>query len=217
MLDRIIHYSVRGRLLVVLAFLGVLGLGTYAYRQMPVDDFPDISPIMVPIFAEAHGMAPEEIERLVAYPIEASMNGLPDITQIKSTSAFGMAVVYVYFRDDVDIYFARQLVAERLAAAMNDLPEMHDPPTLGPISTGLGQVFLYYLTLDPGADTQGKPPDAYLREVNDCASTSCVQYAENPETIQFFNNGLAEMWVYLVVSEATGNFVMDLALTFTAT
>jgi cobalt-zinc-cadmium resistance protein CzcA len=167
MLERIIHYSVRGRLLVLLAFIGVLGFGTYTYRQMPVDAFPDISPIMVPVFAEAHGLAPEEIERLVAYPIEASMNGLPDVTQIKSTSAFGMAVVYVYFRDDVDIYFARQLVAERLAAAMNALPEMHDPPTLGPISTGLGQVFLYYLTLDPGADTHGKPLDAYLREIND--------------------------------------------------
>ncbi|MHC4767066.1 MAG: efflux RND transporter permease subunit, partial [Planctomycetota bacterium] len=167
MFDRLIRASVRGRLLVLLAFVSVVAYGVYSYRRMPVDAFPDISPIMVPIFAEAHGMAPEEIERLIAYPIEASMNGLPDVTQIKSTSAFGMAVVYVYFRDDVDIYFARQLVAERLAAAMNDLPEMHDPPTLGPISTGLGQVFLYYLTLEPGADTQGKPPDAYLREVND--------------------------------------------------
>jgi cobalt-zinc-cadmium resistance protein CzcA len=167
MLDSIIHHSVRGRVLVLLAFIGVLGLGAFAYRRMPVDAFPDISPVMVPIFAEAHGMAPEEIERLIAYPIEASMSGLPDVTQIKSTSAFGMAVVYVYFRDDVDIYFARQLVAERLAAAMNDLPEMHDPPTLGPISTGLGQVFLYYLTLDPDADTHGKPADAYLREIND--------------------------------------------------
>jgi cobalt-zinc-cadmium resistance protein CzcA len=167
MFDRLIQASVRGRLLVLLVFVSVVAYGVHSYRQMPVDAFPDISPIMVPIFAEAHGMAPEEIERLIAYPIEASMNGLPDVTQIKSTSAFGMAVVYVYFRDDVDIYFARQLVAERLAAAMNDLPEMHDPPTLGPISTGLGQVFLYYLTLDPGADTQGKPPDAYLREVND--------------------------------------------------
>ncbi len=167
MLDRIIQSSVRGRLLVLIIFMGIIAYGGYAYRTMPVDAFPDVSPVMVPIFAEAHGMAPEEIERLIAYPLEASMNGLPDVTQIKSTSAFGMAVVYVYFEDDVDIYFARQLVAERLAAAMNDLPEMHDPPALGPISTGLGQVFLYYLTIDPGTDTHGKPPDAYLREIND--------------------------------------------------
>jgi cobalt-zinc-cadmium resistance protein CzcA len=152
---------------VVLLLIGVIAYGAHAYRRMPVDAFPDVSPIMVPVFAEAHGMAPEEVERLITFPIEAAMNGLPDVTQIKSTSAFGMAVIYVYFEDDVDIYFARQLVAERLAGAMNDLPEMHDPPALGPISTGLGQVFLYYLTLDEDADTGGKERDTYLREVND--------------------------------------------------
>jgi heavy metal efflux system protein len=167
MFDSLIRASVRGRLLVVLALTGVIAYGAYAYQRMPVDAFPDISPIMVPIFAEAHGMAPEEVERLITFPIEAAMNGLPDVTQIKSTAAFGMTVIYVYFEDDVDIYFARQLVAERLAGAMNDLPEMHDPPTLGPISTGLGQIFLYYLTLDEGVDTGGKDRDTYLREVND--------------------------------------------------
>ncbi len=167
MFDTLIRTSVRQRLLVMMAFAGIIAYGVYAYQHTPVDAFPDISPIMVPVFAEAHGIAPEEVERLIAYPIEAAMNGLPKVTQIKSTSAFGMAVIYVYFEDDVDIYFARQLVAERLAAAMNDLPEMHDPPTLGPISTGLGQVFLYYLTLEPGTDTDGKDPDTYLREIND--------------------------------------------------
>ncbi|MFC1707799.1 efflux RND transporter permease subunit, partial [Planctomycetota bacterium] len=167
MLDALIRVAVRGRLLVLLAFVGTVAYGIQAYRTMPVDAFPDISPIMVPVFAEAHGMAPEEIERLITFPIEAAMNGLPKVRQIKSTSAFGMAVIYVYFEDDVDVYFARQLVAERLAGAMSDLPEMHDPPVLGPISTGLGQVFLYYLTLEPGADTRGKPADAYLREIND--------------------------------------------------
>ena len=127
----------------------MLGVGVYQYQRMPVDAFPDISPIMVPVFAEGHGMAPEEIERLITYPIESAMNGLPGVTQIKSTSAFGMAVVYVYFEDSTDIYFARQLVAERLASVMAELPEMDEPPTLGPISTGLGQIFLYYLEADP--------------------------------------------------------------------
>ena len=150
-----------------MGFLAVIALGVYRYSDMPVDAFPDISPTMVPVFAEAHGMAPEEIERLITYPIESAMNGLPGVRQIKSTSAFGMAVIYVYFEDDVNIYFARQLVAERLAGAMSDLPEMHDPPTLGPISTGLGQIFMYYLTMDESVDTEGKAPDLYLRELND--------------------------------------------------
>ena len=95
------------------------------------------------------------------------MNGLPGVTQIKSTSAFGMAVIYIYFKEDVDIYFARQLVGQRLSSAIPDLPEMHEPPTLGPISTGLGQIFLYYLTLDENVDTGCKDPNTYLREIND--------------------------------------------------
>ena len=165
--ERLIDVSLRTHGLVVVALLAVIGYGVYAYTEMPVDAFPDISPIMVPVFAEAHGMAPEEVERLITYPIETAMNGLPDVTQIKSTSAFGMAVIYVYFEDDTDIYFARQLVAERLAAAMNDLPEMHDPPALGPISTGLGQIFIYYLTADETVDTEGKDANTYLRELND--------------------------------------------------
>ncbi len=168
MIDRIIESALRLPGLVVLIVVAVIGLGLYQYKRMPVDAFPDISPIMVPVFAEAHGMAPEEVERLITYPIESAMNGLPKVRQIKSTSAFGMAVIYVYFEDDTDIYFARQLVAERMAGAMAELPEMHDPPALGPISTGLGQIFLYYLTMDAAkVDTGGKDPNTYLRELND--------------------------------------------------
>ncbi|MBC8205940.1 MAG: efflux RND transporter permease subunit [Kiritimatiellaeota bacterium] len=166
-MNQLIEFSLRVRGLVVAVMIGVIVFGVYSYRQMAVDAFPDISPVMVPVFAEAHGMAPEEVERLITFPIENTMNGLPDVTQIKSTSAFGMAVVYVYFKDGTDIYFARQLVAERMAAAMADLPEMHEPPKLGPISTGLGQIFIYYLTLDETTDTEGKEPDVYLRELND--------------------------------------------------
>jgi cobalt-zinc-cadmium resistance protein CzcA len=158
---------IKARALVLLAVVGIIGWGIFEYNRMPVDAFPDISPIMVPVFVEGHGMAPEEIERLITYPIETAMNGLPGVTQIKSTSAFGMAVVYVYFKDNVDIYFARQLVAERLASATAELPEMEEPPTLGPISTGLGQIFIYYLTLEEGIETDGKDPNTYLREIND--------------------------------------------------
>jgi cobalt-zinc-cadmium resistance protein CzcA len=167
MIERIINAVLQNRGLVVLVLLGVTGLGIYEYRQLDVEAFPDISPIMVPVFAEAEGMAPEEVEQLITYPIETAMNGLPDVTLIKSTSAFGMAVVYVYFTDDTDIYFARQLVSERLTAAAADLPALNEPPVLGPISTGLGQIFLYYLELDEWADTEGLDTLTYLRDVND--------------------------------------------------
>jgi len=167
MIEKMIESSLRQRMLVLIAVLVIVGLGIYHYGKLPIDAFPDISPIMVPIFAEAHGMAPEEVERLITFPIESAMNGLPGVTQVKSTSAFGLAVIYVYFEDDVDIYFARQIVSERLSGAMADLPELHEPPMLGPISTGLGQIFIYYLTLEDGAETQGKAPLTYLREIND--------------------------------------------------
>jgi cobalt-zinc-cadmium resistance protein CzcA len=161
------EYAIRNRLLIVVLLIGVVIAGISQFRRLPTDAFPDISPVMVPVFAEAHGMAPEEIERLITFPIESAMNGLPRVRLIKSTSAFGMAVVYVYFEDDVDIYFARQIVAERLAGAAAELPEMHEQPGLGPISTGLGEVLMYYLTADSTVDSEGKPLDTYLREIND--------------------------------------------------
>ncbi|MFC1850824.1 efflux RND transporter permease subunit [candidate division CSSED10-310 bacterium] len=167
MINSVVEIAVKQRLLVLIGIIGLTIFGVYQYRQLPIDAFPDISPIMVPVFAEAHGMAPEEIERLITFPIESAMNGLPGVTQIKSTSAFGMAVIYVYFSDVTEIYFARQIVAERLAGAMADLPEMHEPPMLGPISTGLGQIFIYYLTLDESVETVGKDKNTYLREIND--------------------------------------------------
>ena len=106
----------KNRLLVIVALIGVIIAGITQYRSLPTDAFPDISPVMVPVFAEAHGMAPEEIERLITFPNESAMNGLPGVKLVNSTAAFTMAVVYVYFEDDIEIYFARQIVAERLAA-----------------------------------------------------------------------------------------------------
>ena len=167
MIENIIAPALKKRLIIILLLISVMVAGVYQYRRLPTDAFPDISPVMVPIFAEAHGMAPEEIERLITFPIESAMNGLPGVKLVKSTSAFGMAVIYVYFKDDVDIYFARQIVSERMTGAMADLPEMHDPPILGPISTGLGEVFMYYLTADDTIDTKGKDKNTYLREIND--------------------------------------------------
>ncbi|KPA14888.1 metal transporter [Candidatus Magnetomorum sp. HK-1] len=167
MIEKIIELSLKKRLIVVMLLITVITAGVYQYRLLPTDAFPDISPVMVPIFAEAHGMAPEEVERLITFPIESAMNGLPGVRLVKSTSAFGMAVIYVYFEDTMDIYFARQIVSERMTVAMAEVGEMEEPPVLGPISTGLGEVFMYYLTADDTVDTNGKDKNTYLREIND--------------------------------------------------
>ncbi|HMP89459.1 MAG TPA: CusA/CzcA family heavy metal efflux RND transporter [Kiritimatiellia bacterium] len=212
MMNQVISFSLRVRGVILLFMVALMVLGIYQYRNMAVDAFPDISPIMVPVFVEAHGMAQEEIERLITFPIENAMNGLPGVVHIKSTSAFGLAVVYVYFSDRTDIYFARQLVAERLAASQAALPVLHDPPMLGPISTGLGQIFMYYLTADENVDTGGLPVDVYLRDMNDWVVKYQLQSVPgvtdilsigghvlqyqirvNPFLLQKYNISLAEM------------------------
>jgi len=167
MINKLFDTILKNRFLVIITMLMIVAFGVYRYTELPVDAFPDTSPIMVPVFVEGHGMAPEEIERLITFPIESAMNGLPGVKFIKSTSAFGMAVIYMYFEDDVDMYFARQIVAERLASVQSELPEMDEAPALGPISTGLGQIFMYYLTADSTVDTEGKDKNTYLRELND--------------------------------------------------
>jgi len=166
-MKQMVYTVLDNKIIVPLLLVIVLAAGWTQYTKLQTDAFPDISPVMVPVFAEAHGMAPEEVERLIVYPIESAMNGLPGIAQVKSTSAFGMGVVYVYFNDDVDIYFARQIVSERLNAAKAQLPDLHEPPVPGPISSGLGEVFMYYLRADSTVVTGGKDVNTYLREVND--------------------------------------------------
>jgi len=145
MIDRIIEFSLRNRLIVSVLALAVVGAGIRSLRRLPIDAFPDVTPVLVQIFTESPGLAPEEVEKLVTYPVEVAMNGLPGIRQIRSISMFGLSAVYVYFEDDTDIYFARQLVLERMQAAREEIPEGFGEPALGPITTGLGQVYQYTL------------------------------------------------------------------------
>ena len=143
MIERLIAFSLKNRLLIVLMTIGVLGGGAIALTRLPIDAFPDVSPVLVQIVTEAPGLAPEEVEKLITYPVEVAMNGLPKVEQVKSISAFGISQVSVYFADDVDIYFARQLTSEKLQQAKSEIPPGLGEPKLGPITTGLGQIYQY--------------------------------------------------------------------------
>ncbi|MFH7043947.1 efflux RND transporter permease subunit [Paucibacter sp. JuS9] len=143
MLNAIVDASLRYKVLVLVAFLVLIGLGVQAFRQVPVDAFPDVTPIQVNIYTESPGLAAEDVEKLLTTPIEGAMAGLPGVEEVRSVSLFGLSYVGIYFRDDVDIYFARRLVGEKLQEAKGRLPQGYGDPVLGPNSSGLGQVFWY--------------------------------------------------------------------------
>jgi cobalt-zinc-cadmium resistance protein CzcA len=145
MTDNFIAYFYRERLIVTVASLVIVAAGIFALYNLNVDAFPDVTPVQVEIDSEAEGLAPQEVEQLVTFPIENEMNGIPGVTRVESISKFGLSVVTVYFRDDVDIYFARQQVFERLSIAKDDLPQGVEP-SMGPITTGTGQIYLYQIT-----------------------------------------------------------------------
>lgn len=149
MTDRIIDFALRQRLLVSVGALTIVAAGVWSYMRLPVDAYPDISPALVQIFTETEGLAPQEVEQLVTYPVEVAMNGLPGLERIRSVSNFGLSVVNVYFEEGTDIYFARQLVNERVQEAREQIPEGLGDPQMGPISSGLGQILFYYLEADP--------------------------------------------------------------------
>ena len=162
MIEKLIHASLHNRLLMGVMAVLVMAGGYYSYRQLPVDAFPDVSPNLVQVFTITEGLAPEEIEKYVTYPVEVAMSGLPGIQKIRSVSNFGLSVVNVYFEDDMDIYFARQLVNERLQEAREQIPEGFGEPEMGPISTGMGLVLFYYLR-----DTTGTHSLEELRTLQD--------------------------------------------------
>jgi cobalt-zinc-cadmium resistance protein CzcA len=143
MLDALVRLSLRYRLLVIAAFVIVVAIGVRAWIIVPVDAFPDFTPNQVNIYTESPGLAAEDVERLLTIPIETAMAGLPSVEQVRSVSLFGLSYVAIYFRDDMDIYFARRLVGEKLAEARERIPAGYGEPELGPNSSGLGQVFWY--------------------------------------------------------------------------
>lgn len=153
MTDKLIDFSLKNRLLIVIAFVAICILGKWSYDRLPIDAFPDVTPSLVQVFTVTEGLAPEEVEQLVTYPVETAMNGLPDVEKIRSVSNFGLSVVNIYFKDGTDIYWARQLVGERLTEAREQIPEGMGEPEMGPISTGLGLILFYYLEDETGTRT----------------------------------------------------------------
>ena len=163
MINAIIRFAVAQRLIVMLLVVIMIGAGLYSLKRLPIDAVPDVTNVQVQVLTAAPSLAPLEIERQITFPVEVAMSGLPDIQEIRSVSKFGLSAVTVVFHDSVDTYFARQLVLERLSQAREQIPESIGSPEMGPISTGLGEIYQYELKAAPGS---GYDPTA-LRTIQD--------------------------------------------------
>ena len=163
MFNRIIDWSVDNSILVVGLLLGIIAGSAMLLPSLNLDAFPDVTNVQVSVNTEAPGLAAEEIEQLITYPIEAVMYALPDVEEVRSISKTGLSAVTVVFKEGTDIYFARQLVFERLQTAKSFIPENVGTPEMGPNTSGLGQIYQYSLIADDGA----KYDAMALRSLND--------------------------------------------------
>jgi cobalt-zinc-cadmium resistance protein CzcA len=168
MFEKLIRAAIEHRWLVLLAVFGMAAIGVFNYQKLPIDAVPDITNVQVQINTQAPGYSPLETEQRVTYPIETVMAGLPNLEQTRSLSRYGLSQVTVIFKDGTDIYFARQLVNERIQEARDKLPS-GITPAMGPISTGLGEIYLWTVEAKDGAKKpDGQPYTATdLREIQD--------------------------------------------------
>ena len=164
MLNWLIDFSLRNRAVVLVAVLAVIVAGAFSLQFLSVDAFPDTTPVMVQINTVAPSLSPEEVERQLTFPIEQSIAGLPGLDKLRSISKFGLSQVVVIFEDGTDIYFARQLINERIGTV--ELPVGIERPKMGPVSTGLGEVFHYVLT-KPDVDFSRLPDEVRVQELTE--------------------------------------------------
>ena len=140
---RLVDLSLRNKFLVLILTAVLIGVGINSMLRLPIDAVPDVTPNQVLVLTQAPGLSPVEVERFITFPVETSMSGLPGITDIRSISRFGLSSVYIYFEEGLDLYFVRRLVLERLPEAREAIPEGLGTPSMGPLSTGLGEIYQF--------------------------------------------------------------------------
>ena len=198
MLDKLIELSLKYKILVLVAFMAMSAFGYKAYTEIPIDAFPDITPKQVVIYTESPGNSAEDIEKLITYPIESAVSGMAGVKLIMSNSIFGLSYVSVFFDDAMDIYFLRQLVSERLSNV--DIPQGWGKPTIGPNTTGLGQVFWYQVK-----DTTGKYSLQELKEMQEYLVTPLFKSVSGVEDVIGWG-GYEKQYNVLVDTKKLQNF-----------
>ncbi|MCE7932460.1 MAG: efflux RND transporter permease subunit, partial [Xanthomonadales bacterium PRO6] len=196
MLNALVEVSLRYKVLILIVFLVVGFLGMRAVTTVPIDAFPDVTPAQVNIYTESPGLAAEDVEQLLTFPVESAMAGLPKVQEIRSVSLFGLSYVAVYFEDDMDIYFARQLVNERLQEVGDRLPEGYGKPSMGPNASGLGQVLWYTVERKPGV-SEDQVSDMDLRTLQDWIVRLVLRTAPGVDDVTSWGGGEREYQVLI--------------------
>ena len=154
MINRIIDFSINNKLIIGLFTLLIVGWGIYSLNQIPIDAVPDITNNQVQVITTSQNLAAQEVEQFITYPVELAMANIPGVVEIRSISRFGLSVVTVVFEEDMGTYLPRQLVNEKLKEAEEDIGSDLGTPSIGPISTGLGEIYQYTLEVEPGYESQ---------------------------------------------------------------
>ncbi|HXB44530.1 MAG TPA: efflux RND transporter permease subunit, partial [Puia sp.] len=165
MLDAVIWFSIKNKLIIGLFILGLIGWGSYAVTQLPIDAVPDITNNQVIVITATPSLGAPDVERFITVPIEQATRNVPGIIEQRSFSRFGLSLVTIVFNDKTDVYWARQQVSERLAQVRTQIPPGMGDPQLGPVTTGLGEVFQYVVKTKPGYE--GKYDLTSLRDIQD--------------------------------------------------
>ncbi|WP_460503576.1 efflux RND transporter permease subunit, partial [Hymenobacter agri] len=165
MLSAIINFSIRNKILVALMLAGLVAWGVFSAASLPLDAIPDVTNNQVQVITQSPALAAQEVEQLITVPLELQLRTIPDVTEIRSISRFGLSVITVVFEEDVDTYHTRQLVAEKLKVAEADLGQGLGAPGMAPITTGLGEIYQYTIKVKKGYEKQYGL--AQLREIQD--------------------------------------------------
>lgn len=213
-IDRVVSFSIRNRLLVIFFVLLVGTIGVRAATLLPIDAVPDVTNVQVQVLTNAPALGPLEVEQFITFPVETAMSGLPGLEEVRSLSKFGLSAVTIVFEEGTDIYFARQLVAERLQAAREEIPEGYGQPEMGPISSGLGEIYQFEVRGEPlcaeGApDTEACFTAMELRTVLDWTVAPALRTVPGVVEVNSFGGELKTYEVQLDPARLTA---LDLSL-----
>ena len=150
MLNQIINFSIKNKLIAILVTISMAGFGVFALLQIPVGAVPDITNNQVQVITTSTNLSTQDVEQFITFPVELEMSNLPGVTEIRSISKFGLSVVTIVFNDKMGTYIPRQLIAEKIKNASANIPEGFGTPEMGPITTGLGEIYQYVLDTKPG-------------------------------------------------------------------